>query len=258
MFFISSKIIWPLISPANFIFILIILGSAYWFISKKIAKYFFVIAGTLYLLIGFFPVGHNLLVYLESSYQQQNTIPPDIEGIIILGGYFSAEVSESHNVPALNTNGDRVVEAIRLHKIYPKAKLVFSGGHGKITRSDVVEPDITKTFLKSFDLDPSDFIFEETSRNTFENIKNSYKKIQPDNNDKWLIVSSAYHMSRVMDVAKSLDWDLMAHPVDYRTNGKYSFLPTSFDVSGHFMDFEIAIRELIGHLAYRLSGKITI
>jgi uncharacterized SAM-binding protein YcdF (DUF218 family) len=256
MFFIFSKIMWLLLAPANFILILFLLSGLIWFFNKKLSRVAFLSAGTLFVLIGIFPIGHNLLVYLEKNYEQSFLEDKAFEGILVLGGYFSPDIYNAKKIPSLNSNGDRVVEALRLIQQFPHAKIIFSGKVGSLRKYSVSETEITKEFLRPFDIKADQIIFESNSRNTYENIKFSYELLKPEPEEEWLLLTSAYHMNRAMRVAKSYNWKLIPHPVDYRTNGKYKIFPYALKVSHSFYQFEIALKELVGLIFYRFSGKI--
>ena len=73
--------------------------------------------------------------------------------------------------------------------------------------------------------------------------------------ETWLLVTSAYHMPRSMGIFRAQDMNPVAFPVDYRTIGTAEDWKPPADGSLAIRHFETAVREWIGLLAYRLTGK---
>src|SRR6516162_9508632 len=60
---------------------------------------------------------------------------------------------------------------------------------------------------------------EEQSRNTIENAVFSYLIAQPKPGERWLLVTSAFHMPRSIAVFRAAGFAVEAYPVDFRTRG---------------------------------------
>ncbi len=159
-------------------------------------------------------------------------------------------------MPEFNDAVDRVNAALILARQYPSAKIVFSGGSGKLIRSERVDSIDMKIFLKDIGFNNSKVIYEDRSRTTSENLINSENILKPKPGETWLLVTSAWHMPRAMGVAQKLGWGLIPYPVDYRSPGRYQLITQKFDVLENFYMGHLALREFIGILAYRISGKI--
>lgn len=263
MFFYASKIIWGLIAPLNFIFVLCGAGLLLRLYSKKISSYVIGAALFLFAVCGFFPVGYNMLVYLEQSYERpaKGDLPEKIDGILVLGGYFETRISAGRDVPALNSAADRLTDALSLHKRRPEAMLVFSGGNGFMTGNGKrTEAQDIESVLDALGVPQNSVVFEDESRNTYENIIFSRDYIRPHPFETWILVTSAYHMKRAMAVteAQAPRWNLVAYPADYRTDGRYRFWPRSFDVLGRFDELDRAVKEVIGLIAYGITGKTSL
>jgi hypothetical protein len=71
----------------------------------------------------------------------------------------------------------------------------------------------------------------------------------------WLLVTSAYHMPRAVAVLRALNWPVIPYSVDQRTVGKYEFeLSWDLDVASQLEATDVAVKEYVGLLAYRLFG----
>ena len=60
---------------------------------------------------------------------------------------------------------------------------------------------------------------EEQSRNTVENAVFSQLLAHPQPGERWLLVTSAYHMPRAMAAFRAAGFAVEAYPVDWRTRG---------------------------------------
>ena len=255
MFFSFSKIFWLLASPLNLVFLLIFGGGVLSLFFNKVGRALMILGMVLFAVIGFMPLGHNLMVVLERQYERPKEMPDRLAGIIVLGGSFVADVGGARNIPALNENAERVLDGLTLADHYKDALLVFSGGNGRLINNNRSETADVELFLKNLGYPMDRVILEGESRNTYENLKESRKLLLPQPDEKWLLVTSAYHMPRSAGVARMLMWPTMqAWPTDYRTNGKFKWTP-DFDFLGNFYDFHVAMHEILGLIAYKYTGK---
>lgn len=250
MFFVASKIFWTLCSPLTLIGLMVVTGLLF----KKLSKLVWV-GAVLFAVLGFLPVGPNLIVYLERQYA--NTVPPpyDLTGIIVLGGAINGELSEIHQQVSLNDNAERITEMVRLSHIYPQARVVFSGGTGVLKEDSPKESEKVRILLKDMNIDPARFEYESQSRNTYENMTESLAMVRPQAGDKWLLVTSAFHLPRAVGVFEKGGWNVIPYPAGYLEEGSYLWHPT-LDVLGNFYKLQVATKEIVGIIAYSLTGKL--
>lgn len=253
MFFILSKAFWALAQPLTFISILICGG---WLLrARKCGQRVLTVGVVSLLIFGFLPVGHNLLVFEEHHFPPLETLPEKIDGIIVLGGPIDFKKSFYWGQGQLNEHAPRITEMIALMHYYPKAKIVFSGGNGSLTLSSSSESIELQKLLKHMNIDMSRIIFEGKSRNTYENMVLSKELAKPKEGETWLLVTSAYHMRRSAAIFNSNGWEIIPYPAGYLSNGQYLFYPTFYLVENMYK-LQVAVREIIGIMAYQLSGKI--
>lgn len=240
-------------APLTFISLMIIGG---WIARKYGFGRKFVGTGIcLLIFFGIFPMGHNLGVYWENHYPPLEKTPDHVDGIIILGGSIDFKKSLARGQGQLNIHTPRITEMMFLANQYPKAKIVFSGGNGNIASSLSSESKELDKILKRIGFDTSRIIYEGLSRNTFENMKFSKKMLNPKNGEVWLLLTSAYHMKRSVQIFNSNGWQVIPYPAGYLTTGEYKVIP-NFDVIDNMYKLQIVVREIIGIMAYRLTGKI--
>jgi uncharacterized SAM-binding protein YcdF (DUF218 family) len=146
------------------------------------------------------------------------------------------------------------VAFIELARRYPQTRLVFTGGSGNPTYQEAREADLAEELFSNLGLDPERVVLERESRNTYENARNTNTLIEHGANETWLLVTSAFHMPRSFGVFCQQGWKMKPYPVDYRTL-QGELLDVNLDFPGNLTDFNLALREWIGLLAYRLTGK---
>ncbi len=255
MFYTLSKIGWMFFSPLNFIFICAGLGLIIWAFGGRIGKKLFIFALSLFFICGFFPVGHNLVVYLERQYDLAPELPRRVDGILVLGGMFDTYLAEKTRLSAATDNIDRAFGFLELVRKYPRAKLVFSGGAGHPLQPLRTESEDMRRFFQTIGLNPDRVLYEEKSKNTHENALYSKEMLEPDNGEKWVLVTSAYHMPRAGGVFLAQGWHIIPYSVDPKTDGEYRLFAPQFDVSRNFELLELGMKEVLGTFVYYLNGK---
>jgi len=180
--------------------------------------------------------------------------PACVDGILMLGGGEKPLITEARGVPEIEAAAPRLFAAVELLRRYPEAQLIFSGGSGDPLAPEPSEASTVKAVLEQLGVDLGRVRFEDKSRNTWENEVYSMAIAQPKPEQRWVLVTSAQHMPRAVGIARQLGWALLPWPVDYST------LPDeTLHSEGHFGKYldeiSVAIREWLGLVAYRLSGR---
>lgn len=256
LFFYSSKIIWMLISPYNLFVILLTLGTLLLLFNfQKQAKLLlsFLTLGIVFL--SFFSIGDLMLYPLESRFQHNPELPERVDGIIVLGGSVIPSVSLEWQQLETYSSHERLSSFIELANRYPKAKLVFSGGSASLNRNHPTEAEIVYDYFLRAGLQDERLILENQSRNTAENASMTKQLIQPEAQEKWILITTAYHMPRSVGLFCRQDWAVLAYPVDHHTVPSKLY-DIKFNLSGHANNLEAAVHEWLGLVAYYVTGKI--
>lgn len=254
MFFYLSKIVWFFFEPSSLLVVLAVAGSLalftrWWRFGRAVA-----LAASLALLIsGLTPLGHALVLPLENRFPVSEVPAPD--GIIVLGGAFDTLVFSARGVSALNESGERLAELVALARRYPSARIVISGGRGGVFYNRLAEADLARRMLAEAGLDPLRLELEDRSRNTFQNALMTRSMVGPKANERWLLVTSAYHMPRAVGCFRRVGFPVIAHPVDYRTRGTQDLLRPFNRVSEGLRRVDLATREWVGLTVYYLTGR---
>lgn len=223
MNFVLSKILWGLFQPSSLVAIFFAAGAVFAISGRaKAALRLFAGGAFLYAVFGFLPLANWVLAPLEI--EAKATAAENLDGaagIIVLGGAVGTATSLARGVPHLNESADRMIEVLRLAARYPALPVFFSGGKGDLfPRKDFdTEAEVALRFFEAFDLAPPRLRFEDRSRNTLENAVEAAKALQPKPGQKWILVTSAFHMPRAKALFEGQGFEILARPVDFRTNG---------------------------------------
>ena len=82
--------------------------------------------------LGLSPIGNALIIPLEQRFPPWDGARGTPDGIIVLGGAISPDVSAARNDVALNELAERLTVVAELARHYPKARILFSGGSGRV------------------------------------------------------------------------------------------------------------------------------
>jgi len=249
-----SKNIWLILGPINFLIILICIGLCLKLFKKKFSSNFFLILSLIYFcIIAVFPTGYYFLNKLESSFQSKKILESNIDGLLILGGPSSSNLSSVHQQVSFNEAGERLTESVKVIKNFKPKKIIFSGGSPSQT-FDSSHAYVAEKFFSEMGIETDNIIFEFKSRNTYENILFSMEIAQPKKEENWLIITSSFHMKRAIYIAEKLDWKFIPYPVDFRT-GLLPYTKPSITFLRNINAFDLASHEIIGLISYYFLGR---
>lgn len=259
MFFIASKVVFFCIQPSTLAVLALAAGFlCLQFRRPKSGAFFLSVGFGIIVLFGFLPGGNILVLPLEQRFATRVPDVPHekISGIILLGGFEDGAITDSRGGLALNESAERLTETLRLARALPDAKVIFTGGSGSLFGGEGIGPEIRKFFVDS-GIEPNRIVIENLSRNTYENAMFTKPLVNPTPQDKWLLVTSAYHMPRSVGVFRKAGYDVVPYPVDFRTRGRRDAIRPLDSVSAGLARTDLAAKEWIGLFAYWVSGRST-
>jgi uncharacterized SAM-binding protein YcdF (DUF218 family) len=206
-------------------------------------------------LAAFSPLGNLLLYPLESRFPPWESSRGAPNGIIVLGGSVDTDLSAAHNTPVVPRAADRLFATAELARRYPNARIVFTGGTANLIATEAREADYSAPILENLGIARERLTLERESRNTYENAIFTKQLVAPKPGERWLLVTSAFHMPRSMGIFRKAGFDIEAYPVDWRMGGREDLFSFSNNGGEGLNRTEIAVREWIGLLAYRLMGR---
>lgn len=141
-----------------------------------------------------------------------------------------------------------------------KIPILYSGGSGDIFDQIPIEASLAREYALTTGIPRSDFLIETTSRNTYENIRETKKILDrefPDSNPhRIFLVTSSVHMPRAILIAKKAGIIPIPKPSDFllRSPGfnLLDFLPSAET----FLDSTRCLNEWLGIVAYRIMGRL--
>lgn len=210
----------------------------------------------LLLVLGWEPLPDALLRSLEQQYPPiaREQVAAQTVGVVVLGGALeSAYVWSVPGQSALNDAAERMTEALALLRQHPRLQLLFTGGEGELLGSDLPEAERARIFFAGQGLKPENILFEAASRTTYENAVLSQQLAGVDSQQPWLLLTSAMHMPRAMATFRKAGWNVAAYPVDFRAGASTPW--TQYTMDQGVKKWRLALHEIIGLLAYRLSGR---
>lgn len=257
MFFYASKLIWFLAQPSAALILLLLVGIlAIGFRRVRLGAGLVLVAAAGLFVAGFLPLGVALILPLEDRFPR---VVPDgpVTGIIVLGGGIDQRIGETRGVTALVSEaGDRMTEAVVLAHRYPEARIVFTGGTAEvIPRNGPTEGQAALRFFRAVGIAEDRITIEDRSRTTAENARYTAELVKPKPGERWLLVTSAWHMPRSVGCFREVGWSVLPWPTDYRTSGPDDLKGIVMRPSGGLTIVDIATKEWIGLVAYWLSGR---
>ena len=256
LFFYSSKIIWFLISPSHlYLSLLSICILALFTRYQQKARKTLGVMLILIWVVALFPVGSWLYYPLETRFQHNPTLPEVVDGIIVLGGSISPSKSQYWKQLETNQYHERLSSFILLAKLYPDAKLLFTGGRAAIKDTQPTEAEFALQYFIDSGVSENRLLMEDKARNTAENIQYSKALLNPQPNENWVIITTAFHMPRSIGLFCKKNWPVIPYPVDHASNPETLF-NVNLDLANHAASLKGASHEWVGLLAYFITGKI--
>jgi uncharacterized SAM-binding protein YcdF (DUF218 family) len=256
MLYYASKVFGFFAIPSNFVILVGIIGAL--LLDTRFARWGWRLAiGSLVVLaiIGLSPVGNALIVPLEERFPPWDHNRGAPQGMVVLGGALSPDVSHARNTVALNEAAERLTVVAELARRYPDARIIFSGGSGSVIFAERPEAEFALRLLESLGVPRGRVIAEDKSRNTVENARFSRDIAQPKPGERWLLVTSAYHLPRAVGIFRKAGFPVEAYPVDWRTRGTGDVLRPFPTLGEGLRRTDTAMREWIGMLAYWIGGQ---
>lgn len=256
MFFILSKIFAFFLDPSHLAIFLCVGGVALLYTRwRNVGRVVATLGSALLMLMVSGPLGAWLATPLEARFPPPPSDMAAPDGIIVLGGSVDELLSADLDRPVLSDAVERLTAPVALKRKYPNARLIFTGGSAAFRAARWSEADTVKRFWQDMGIDDADVIYEGRSRNTYENAIFTRDIVQPKPGERWLLVTSAVHMPRSMGIFRKAGFDVIAFPVDYRTNMRMPIFAVPRFAPKAIAVVDFAAHEWVGLAAYWLTGK---
>jgi uncharacterized SAM-binding protein YcdF (DUF218 family) len=236
----DSDLIWLLLKPSHLLAYTAVLGVVLW--RRPIGRRLLITAAVLVIVLGVLPTAWFILSPLETRFLRPENLGR-VDGIVVLAGEEPARLSELHEQPSVNAS--RLMTFLMLARRFPHARLVHSGDTAER------QSELARELLLGAGIAPERIVFEDRSRTTCESPRATRELVKPELTERWLLVTSAYHLPRAVACYRAAGFDVIAYPADYRRQKS----PLYFGLTANLSDFDDAAHEWIGLLYYRLRGS---
>jgi uncharacterized SAM-binding protein YcdF (DUF218 family) len=232
MTFYLSNVFWLIAAPTNALLLISAIAALWAALGSSQCAARLAAGAACSLVIGAFtPIGLMLIMPLEHRFAVPPTDSEDPpNGIIVLAG----------------GGGGVIAAASALSQEYPEARLILSGFSGS-------DENLLKRALHG--VDPARVYIEPRPRTTFEDALYTAALLKPKSSERWLLVTSALHMPRAVGCFRLAGFQVAPYQVEAITHGSSG--PFAFFRPGPLAlaQFNTALREWVGLVAYRLMGK---
>lgn len=252
MYFIISKTIGRLLLPPDLFFVIGIVGLTLLFTRYSLLGTRLVLCVFSALVIcGLLPLGAALLVPLENRYPAWRPSPEAPTGIVVLGGGIDEYLSEERGETVPDRAFARLIAAAKLARQYPNSRIIYTGGSSNLSGKDIREADYAGQAFEDLGIPKSRVEIERDARNTAENALRTKVLASPKQGDRWLLLTSAYHMPRSVELFRKAGFVVEPVPTDWQT-GLES--PWRLDPLKRLGQVKTASREWIGLAVLWITG----
>lgn len=255
MFFVLSKILDFFATPLSWIFVCVLLAV----VSKnKKLKYRFSIGAVVILLVFTNPwLVSSVMEAWEVPAFRSATITKPYDVGIVLGG----SMRYYDPVPArvvYSSSADRLLQALQLYHDKKIKKILLSGGSGFVNFQDWKESGLIADVLLKSGVPREDILLENNSRNTYENAKFTALLLKDKTQgDRFLLITSAFHMRRSMGCFEKVHLKVTPYPVDTRSASHIHTLDKIIQPDAECLaQWDILMHEWMGMLMYKMMGYI--
>lgn len=211
--FVLKKVISIFIMPINMVFILLFLAIIY-FKKRPKVSFKYLISAVLLLLLSSMPIISNtLMVTIEDNYEAFTRSSKPVDYIVILGNGHSSNDALPVTSQLQISSLQRLVEALRIYKIHPEARIITSGYAGD---DPVSNAEKMKQSLVLLGVSEQKIITENFPKDTEEEAQLISPRVQGAN---VVLITNADHMPRSMKYFQLQGVFPIAAPTGYWVRG---------------------------------------
>lgn len=252
-----ANLVWLLAQPSSLMALMLVAGFFCRQLRlERLGRRLLLAAAALVAVFGLTPAANLLILPLEQRFSPADPATVgDIAGIIVLGGGEDGRISAARGQLTLNEAGERISETVGLSRRFPKARIIFTGGTGAIIGEGQPGGDMVARFWRDAGIEASRIVIESQSLTTFENAQFTRALLQPAPGQRWLLVTSAFHMPRSVALFRKAGFTVVPHPVDYRTRDYGDAWRGFQSIPRGLARLDEGAREWTSLIAHRLLGR---
>lgn len=248
---------WWFLQPGNIILLLVLLACLVLLLRwRGLATFLLFTALVVAMLPTVFGASDWLGWQLESRVQKPEELPPQVDGIIVLGGSIEWQISQEQGQLNLNAAAERMVAGTALARRYPQAHLVLTGVYRETVPLEFRAQPAAQSMFSGPEFAGRQVTFIGEARSTYEEGLLALETVAPRPGETWLLVTSAMHMPRALAVFNTLGWSVTPWPVDYRAPREPRLLNLNMNFSDRLAHFDAVVREWAALIIYQRTGRI--
>jgi len=173
-----------------------------------------------------------------------------VKWIVVLSGGHTSSPEIPLVLQGTRVTATRLVEGIRLLRMYPNAKLLVSGGD---RFNQISDADVMFAMAKDLGINEHDIVLENGSSDTEEQAQLIQHIVQ---SDRCILVTSASHMVRAVGLFHTLGMDPIPAPTDYLVKTHAITDRFFYPNEESLLKTRTALHECAGILWAKLRGKM--
>lgn len=195
--------------PINLVFILLLL-SLYFFKKRPHKSYKCLLSALLLLFVCSMPaISDRFIVQLENNYESFSQSSTPVDYIIVLGGWHTPNDALPATSQLQTSSLQRLVEALRIYKLHPEAKIITSGHH---STDKVSNAEKMKQSLMLLGVPEQKIITENFPKDTEEEAALISPRVR---GTQVVLITNADHMPRAMNYFQNQGVNPIAAPTGF-------------------------------------------
>ena len=208
-FFVLKKIISAFIMPLSIIILLLLIALFYHKRQPKLSYKSLLIATLLLIVSAFPPLSDQIMLMLEDDYSPFVKTEESVDYIVVLGCYHTDNSELPATIQLESCALQRLVEAIRIYRMYPNATIITSGNSFAQGSSHA---QTVKNAAISLGVPADKIVTENFPKDTEEEAELIAPRVQGSH---VVLVTNADHMPRAMQYFKQQGITAIAAPASY-------------------------------------------
>jgi uncharacterized SAM-binding protein YcdF (DUF218 family) len=250
-YYIFKKLIAEIISPIPVLLSLFSVGLfLLWCTQKQFAGKIILTASVVLLAVLSLSYIPNLLLRgLERQYPPLREFQSiaNVQWVVVLSGGSRFDPDYPFSKYLNESSSKRLFKGIQIQKRLLNSKLLITGSEGV--------KQLAKTAIR-YGIDPQKIITDTKSKDTKDHAKNLLGIV---GTNQFVVVTSAFHMPRVMAIFKKIGMQPIPAPTDFvirnRRASQYDF-SRYFPSPNNLIKLEIAVHEYLGIIWAGVKGQI--
>lgn len=206
-------------------------------------------------------IASDVVYSLERQYLPPAELP-QADAIVVLGGGIRSQFPPRPWID-VSEAGDRPIHGAQLYRQGKAPLVILSGGRIEWQGGGPPESGDMAKLVEALGVPATAIVQDPTSLNTYENAVNVKQILDQRGLKKILLVTSAMHMPRSIQIFRKLGIDAVPAPTDFlisdqerseRVNTPQAKLLAALPQAENLYHFTRALKEYIGIGVYRLRG----